>query len=44
MEGIANGRKIGLLEYYWFGNSSLAVQFWPLYILSSEKNVTIPSI
>ena len=38
---VGNGRKVRFWEDHWFGNSSLAIQSCPIYILINEKNVTI---
>jgi len=31
-------------EDHWFGNSSLAIQIWPLYMIVNEKSVTIAEV
>jgi len=31
---VGNGRKVRFWEDHWFGNSSLATQFWPLYVIN----------
>ena len=38
---VGNGRKIRLWEDNWLGSSSLAIQFWHLYIILNEKNKSI---
>ena len=38
---VRDGTKIRFWEDHWFGNSSLAIQSCPIYILVNEKNVTI---
>jgi len=38
---IGNGRQIRFWEDHWFGNTSLAVQYWPLYVIVNEKGKTI---
>jgi len=38
---VGDGNKIRFWEDRWFGNSSLAIQFWPLYVLVNEKGKTI---
>jgi len=38
---VGDGNKIRFWEDIWFGNSSLAIQFWPLYVLVNEKGKTI---
>lgn len=41
---IGNGQKIRLWEDHWCGNSSLAIQFWPLYRILNEYGKTIAEI
>lgn len=41
---VGDGTKIKFWEDVWFGSSSLAVQFWPLYIICNECNATIADI
>ena len=38
---VGNGRKVRFWEDMWFGGSSLAVQYWPLYVINNEKGITI---
>ena len=38
---VGDGRRIRFWEDHWFGNSSLAIQFWPLYVLINEQGKTI---
>ena len=38
---VGDGSRIRFWEDRWFGNSSLAIQFWPLYILVNEKGKSI---
>jgi hypothetical protein len=33
---VGDGRKIRFWEDQWFGDSSLAIQFWELYVLTNE--------
>jgi len=37
---IGDGRKVRFWEDQWFGNSNLAIQYWALYYISNEKNIT----
>lgn len=30
---VGDGQKVRFWEDHWFGNSSLAIQFWPLYVI-----------
>jgi len=41
---IGNGHKIRFWEDIWFGNSSLATQFWPLYIINEQHGKTIAEV
>lgn len=34
---IGNGQQIRFWEDSWFGNTSLAIQYWPLYVIVNEK-------
>jgi len=38
---VGDGNKVRFWEDRWFGNSSLAIQFWPVYVLVNEKGKTI---
>lgn len=31
---VGNGKRVRFWEDTWFGNSSLAIQFWPLYVIN----------
>lgn len=33
---VGKGRKVRFWEDNWFGNSSLAIQFWPLYVINDQ--------
>jgi hypothetical protein len=41
---IGDGRSVRFWEDRWFGNCSLATQFWDLYIIADQKNVSIAEI
>jgi len=41
---IGNGRRVRFWEDQWFGSSSLAVQYWPLYIICNEKRITVERV
>ena len=41
---IGNGNSVRFWEDQWFGNSSLSVQFWELYVLAEQKNMTIAEL
>ena len=38
---VGNGRKVRFWKDMWFGGSSFAVQYWPLYVINNEKGITI---
>jgi len=38
---VGNGKKVKFWEDNWLGSSSLAIQFWDLYVIVNEKNKTI---
>jgi len=35
---VGDGKKIKFWEDNWLGHSSLAIQFWNLYVIANEKN------
>jgi hypothetical protein len=41
---VGKGTKTKLWEDHWFGNCSLAVQFWDLCIIANEHNVSIVDV
>ena len=41
---VGNGRKIKFWEDPWFGDSSLAIQYWELYVIANEKIATIADV
>ena len=41
---IGNGKKVKFWCDHWFGETSLAVQFWDLYILCNEQNATVSEV
>ena len=38
---VGNGRRIRFWEDQWFGVSSLAIQFWPLYLINNEQGISM---
>jgi hypothetical protein len=38
---VGNGKKIKFWEDQWFGTSSLAIQYWDVYVLANEQNISI---
>ncbi|RLN29480.1 hypothetical protein C2845_PM05G36990 [Panicum miliaceum] len=41
---IGDGRSVRFWEDWWCGNCSLVTQFWDLYIISNQKNVSIADV
>jgi len=41
---IGDGKTIRFWEDIWFGTCSLAIQFWDLYVLSNQKNVSVAEV
>lgn len=41
---IGNGKKVKFWEDLWLGSSSLAIQFWDLYVLVNEKSHTVSEL
>jgi len=41
---VGNGKRVRFWEDQWFGNSSLDVQFWNLYVINNEQGATINQI
>ena len=41
---IGDGKKVKFWEDHWFGNSSLAIQYWELYVLCNEQNVVVADV
>jgi hypothetical protein len=42
---VGNGKKkIRFWEDHWMGNSSLAIQFWPLYVINEQQGRTIDQV
>ena len=38
---IGNGKKVKFWEDNWLGSSSLAIQFWDIYVLVNDKSQTV---
>jgi hypothetical protein len=38
---VKDGKSVRFWEDKWFGNSSLAIQYWPLYVIVNEKGKTV---
>jgi hypothetical protein len=36
-----NGKKVQFWEDQWFENCSLAIQYWNVYILANEQNISV---
>jgi hypothetical protein len=41
---VGNGKKIKFWEDNWVGSSSLAIQYWDLYVIVNEKTCTIEEL
>lgn len=41
---VGNGTRVRFLEDHWFGNSSLVIQFWPLYVICEQQGKTIAQV
>ena len=41
---VGYGKRVRFWEGLWFGNSSLAVQFWQLYVINNEQGATISQV
>ena len=41
---VADGKKVRFWEDQLFRNSSLAIQFWPLYVICDQQDKTIHQV
>lgn len=41
---VGDGKSIRFWEDHWFGSSSLAIQYWELYVIAEQKNVSIAEV
>ena len=41
---IGNDKSVRFWEDWWFGNCSLATQFWDLYISADQQNVDVADV
>jgi hypothetical protein len=41
---VGNGKKIRFWEDVWLGSSSLAIQYWEIYVIINEHNKTISEL
>jgi hypothetical protein len=41
---VGKGDKVLFWEDIWFGDYSLAITYWDLYIIANEQNCTIASL
>jgi len=41
---VGDGKMIRFWEDHWFGNSNLATQFWPLYVICEQQGETISQV
>jgi hypothetical protein len=38
---VGNGNKFKFWEDHWFGSSRLAIQYWYLYTIVNEQNISV---
>jgi hypothetical protein len=41
---ISDGRKIRFWENLWIGNTSLAIAYWPLYVINEQQGKTVHEV
>jgi len=41
---VGNGRKIRFWEDIWLGNTSLAILYWPLYVINEQQGKTVSDV
>lgn len=41
---VGNGRKIRFWEDHWTGNVSLAIVYWPLYMINEQQGKSITQV
>jgi len=41
---VGDGKNVRFWDDHWFGNSSLAIQFWPLYVICEQQGKTIRQV
>jgi hypothetical protein len=41
---IGNGEKVRFWEDHWLGNTSLAIIYWPLYVINEQQGKTVSEI
>jgi hypothetical protein len=41
---VGNGEKVRFWEDQWFGNTSLAIMFWPLYVINEQQGKLIKEV
>ena len=41
---VGDGKNVRFWDDHWFGNSSLAIQFWPLYVINDQQGKTINQV
>jgi hypothetical protein len=41
---VGNGKKIRFWEDCWLGNTSLAITYWPLYVINEQQGKTVQEI
>jgi hypothetical protein len=38
---VGDGKKVRFWKDQWFRNASLAIQYWPLYVIVNEQGKTV---
>jgi len=41
---IRNGEKVRFWEDQWIGNTSLAIMYWPLYVINDQQGSTVREV
>jgi hypothetical protein len=41
---VGNGEKVRFWEVQWIGNTSLAIAFWPLYVINEQHGKTVSQV
>lgn len=41
---VGNGKKARFWKGHWLGNTSLAIPFWPLYVINEQQGKTVAQV
>ena len=41
---VGNGKKVRFWEDIWIGNTSLAILFWPLYVINEQQGKIVSDV